>query len=564
MLASFRDPSRQLRFKHVSALLLALLAAPAVVAEMIQYTLEPDPRRGVLRVELVWTTSGRLQSALSVARQWGTVSDVPRLIKDVQFEGTLGARAHNARWVIDHHRGAKFTCRYTVDPNEEKLGWDAMHAPVTARAFFHGIGNAFLLVPQAGGGLPHEYDVTLRWKLPDKWQAVCSWATGAHIGARISPQDLRNSVYFAGKLKTRTAERNGRSVTVAVVDRFAFKLDDFADLAANIVDRMATFMDEKDFPPFLVTAVPVGEEVKAGDTRIAGMGLYQSFALFAAPHSQLTDAFEHLFAHELFHYWNGRLLKARQPDKLVYWFLEGFTDYYALRILHETGFWDDRTYAKWVNRHLREYHQNPAKHATNQEILEKYWTERETVGEIPYQRGHLLALRWHHLAKERGIANGLDRFIMPLIEAGRRSDTEVSNETIRRAGVAALGPWFGEEFDRYVREAQKVEVPAEALAPEFAGQMELVADYELGFDRQKTLSAQKVHGLKEDSAAARAGVREGDVLLGWKVPATTDEQVELVVKRDDSLVRIRYYPRGREEEMLQFHPAKEAAESGKP
>ena len=123
----------------------------------------------------------------------------------------------------------------------------------------------------------------------------------------------------------------------------------------------------------------MGEAVKAGDTRLSGMGLYRSFALMAAPGSELTDAFEHLFAHELFHHWNGGVLQAKQPDKLAYWFIEGFTDYYSLRILHESGYWQPKVYAKWTNRHLREYDENPAQNASNQDILERYWQERDTV-----------------------------------------------------------------------------------------------------------------------------------------------------------------------------------------
>ena len=417
------------------------------------------------------------------------------------------------------------------------------------------MGNAFLLVPQSGGGLPEQYEFTLRWELPDGWKAACSWGVGPHVGALMAPTDVRHSVYLAGEIITRTEERAGRRVSVAMLDRFGFDADRFVKLASTIVAQECDFMEEKDFPPFLVTAVPVGEAVKAGDTRLSGMGLYQSFALMAAPGSELTDAFEHLFAHELFHHWNGGVLRAKQPDKLAYWFVEGFTDYYSLRILYESGYWEPEVYAKWINRHLREYDKNPAKNASNEDIFARYWQERETIGEVPYQRGLLLGLRWHWLAREKGVGDGIDRLFKALVERGRQAGFEFSNQTVRETGVKTLGDWFGAEFDKYVLEAKTVNVPPDVLTPEFEGLTKPIYEYELGFDRDQSLKRRRVQGLVSGSAAEEAGLRDGDELAGWKIHGDTDKKILLQVLRGDGVKEIRYYPRGRRSFILQFEPA---------
>ena len=65
---------------------------------------------------------------------------------------------------------------------------------------------------------------------------------------------------------------------------------------------------------------------------------------------------------------------------LVYWFTEGLTDYYALRILRESGFWKQRLYAKWINRHIREYFHNPAIGATNDQIRKEFWSRSMPSG----------------------------------------------------------------------------------------------------------------------------------------------------------------------------------------
>jgi predicted metalloprotease with PDZ domain len=286
------------------------------------------------------------------------------------------------------------------------------------------------------------------------------------------------------------------------------------------------------------------------------MGLYHSFALCVAPEGKLTDGVEHLFAHELFHTWNGRMLRAEDPQELVYWFVEGFTDYYALRILYESGRWTPAVYAKWTNRHLREYAANPAQNATNDAIKAGFWTERDTVGEVAYQRGLLLGLRWHKLAREHDVADGVDRLFTALVERGRDDGHRLSNEVIRKAGGELLGAWFLPEFDRYVVDAATVDVPADGLAPDFAGKVKAVYEYVLGFDRERTLAEQRVRGLVAGTPAATAGLAEGDELAGWTIPGDADKKVELKVRREGKVKTITYFPRGARTEVLQFTPAK--------
>jgi hypothetical protein len=66
---------------------------------------------------------------------------------------------------------------------------------------------------------------------------------------------------------------------------------------------------------------------------------------------------------------------------------------------------------------------------------------------------------------------------------------------------------------------------------------------------------QRVVGLQANSAAARAGLREGDELAGWTLHGDPDRKIELKVLRDDKVKTISYFPRGAAREMLQFSPA---------
>jgi predicted metalloprotease with PDZ domain len=535
---------------------MAVFCASAAGAETLTYVLTPVPDRGELRVELTWQTAERSESRLCVAEHWGTVSDVPALLKDVTFEGASGVRRDKACWQVAHRLGAELHCRYTVDPGRRAFDWASTHHPITTETFFHGLGGTFLLTPAPGGGQPEEYEVIVRWKLPKGWRAVCSWGTGPSVGARLAPENVRQAVYLAGRLVMHTTDVPGAGeLTVALLDKFGFSAAEFADFAAGIIAGQCAFMHEEHFPPFVVTAIPVGAAADGGELRTAGMGLYHSFALCLSPRANLSDGVEHLFAHELFHTWNGRLLRAADPEETAYWFTEGFTDYYALRILFESGRWKADTYARWLNRHLREYAANPARNATNDDIRDGFWKSRHTIGEAPYQRGLLLGLRWHKLARDHGVGEGFDRLLWRLVERARNAKFELSNDVLREEGRQILGDWFVPEFDRYVVRAETIDVPADVLAPELVGRVETVHAYELGFDRERSLRDNRVRLLVAGSAAAKAGLREGDELVDWEIPGEPDAKVQIQVRRAGKLRRLSYHPRGAPSQVFQLVPA---------
>ena len=98
--------------------------------------------------------------------------------------------------------------------------------------------------------------------------------------------------------------------------------------------------------------------------------------------------------------------------------------------------------------------------------------------------------------------------------------------------------------------------------------VQTVYEFELGFKRE-SLAKQKVMGLVAGSAAAKAGLKEGDELVGWDVSGgDPDKEVRLVqVLRKPDIVTVSYLPRGKKSEVLQFSATKEdgrrAGESGR-
>jgi len=540
---------------------MTLFAGPAAATEALVYTLTPDPATHTLGVHLEWSAGDRTQSHLAIAESWAYVRSPARFIHDVTavagsaIEQTPGSDQH---WSVRHEPNSSVSIEYVVNTGHTSFDWSRHYFPVVWRSFFHGIGHTFLITPDPDvcGGEP--FDVTIRWELPGDWpHAVCSLGVG-EAAVRAPVHDIRHAVYLAGKLDLVTTEVSGARVTVALHNLFSFDMNEFRDLASRIVEAEIAFMEERDFPDFVITAIPVGDPPANGSFHRGGTGLFRSFALFLPPMSRLDDDIAFLFAHELFHYWNGRVLNREMPEELVYWISEGFTDYYAFRILLESFPEMRGSLAQRLNRQIARYVRSDAIHATNDDVRQRFWTSPETFGQLPYQRGMFLAIRWHHLARERGIEQGLDLLFKTAVTRGRDDGYRLSNESFRAMGIETLGAWFGEDFDRFVDGREIVEVAAEALQPFFTSEAIAEYPYDLGFDFDRSREDGVVRGLRDGSAAANAGLREGDKLTGWSVrPGEANSEVVFNVQRGGMSETIRFLPRGEAFQITHFLPCQD-------
>jgi hypothetical protein len=89
------------------------------------------------------------------------------------------------------------------------------------------------------------------------------------------------------------------------------------------------------------------------------------------------------------------------------------------------------------------------------------------------------------------------------------------------------------------------------LEPCLTGTIVKMWTYDLGFDWPASQAGKKIIGLQPGSAAARAGIRDGDALSGYSMnPGDTDRPVEF--RLGPSRRKVSYLPRGKQVAVLQF------------
>jgi predicted metalloprotease with PDZ domain len=389
----------------------------------------------------------------------------------------------------------------------------------------------------------------------------------AGFRVRASLDDFRQAVFLAGDLWIDSRTVHGRPISIAIAGHeFAFDEREFATLAAKIVEAERAYFDDWDVPHYLISLIPVGKK-EAGRTSLGGTGLTHSFATFMLPGMELKagsrDALlvQHLLAHEMFHEWNGRIVRRVQPEQLVYWFSEGFTEFFARRILYRAGRLSVDQYAQDADDSLARYMLSTVRNAPDQRIVDEFWKDR-AVADLPYRRGDVVAMMLDHAIREHSHgAQSLDDLMREIVARGR-TGTRVDNALL----FADIERWTDADFAARVRrivvDGETAELDAGTFEPCLALRMEPLGPYELGFDFEASRMSGVVEGVPESSRAFAAGLRAGQKLRACSIHGNEVEVPVVVEVLDGGLRRkLSWLPQGEALPVPRFVPHEPARRS---
>lgn len=259
----------------------------------------------------------------------------------------------------------------------------------------HALGNGLLIVPDWDDSV----DVEFLWSAaPATWRFASSFGLGpGPLHTRQTISWLSHSIWLAGDIRLRETVVNDHPVAVALHGRWSFDDSELLRLVRTIVQTERDFFDDHDFPFFLVTALEIG-----GDNDQGGTGRVNSFGLFLSNDRRVDLRLKRLLAHEIFHTWNGDRTEREQPEGFVYWFTEGFADYYARRFLLRSGLLTQEEYLHDLNAVLSEYFTSSMRTMLTADQVSG--VERGRNAErMPYRRGDVLA----HVLDAAGHRQGL-------------------------------------------------------------------------------------------------------------------------------------------------------------
>lgn len=453
--------------------------------------------------------------------------------------------------LVKHSRNRKVILKYQVhqDWSGNLAEQGRYFRPILQKEYFHFIGEALFIHPVWDAAKPRR--ITLDWQnLPAKWKLSNSFGTNKHYQVINRPiSQLRHAVYVGGDFRTRRVIINGNPVYVAMRGNWRFSDEDFFDLIKRIIKIERTFWNDFEFPYFLITLIPTGEVC----CHYSGTGLTNSFATFISTDKPVDARLTHLLTHELFHTWNGRKIKRKMPEELVYWFSEGFTDYYTRLLLLRAGLMTIEEYIESYNKVIFDYYRSPYRNEKNKRILKDYWRIR-AIRQLPYQRGDLLAHNWNGLIRAATAGRfSLDNVMLDLLEAAQSKDLVVSASNLNRLIRRYLPQGVREQITEHIDNGVLIQPDREALGPGVELKTVDLRLFDLGFDYEAARSKGVISGLREGSNAHLAGLRNDDSIMVKTIFfGDPRKAVEIIVKSSGGERLVRFWPWGDEIRVPQY------------
>ena len=255
----------------------------------------------------------------------------------------------------------------------------------------------------------------------------------------------------------------------------------------------------------------------------------------------------------------GELRIATEPGKEAegYWFSEGVARYVATHLLARLALLTPAEWREAIAGELSVLATSPHRALGNVELAALAMKGDGVARATLAARGALYAAREAAALRARSKGDKGDKGIQSVIlgfmhearekvPSGQATQSAVSPATWVEA-IAKDDPDAAKTFDAIVVKGSAVALQPDALGPCFrAGVGEYVA-FDPGFDVEATKVSKegKVVGVREGGPAAKAGLKEGDVLESMHArEGDADVPVKIVVTRAGQKVSLSYSPRG--------------------
>lgn len=435
------------------------------------------------------------------------------------------------------------TLRYTADvtpaltPRKPGPSYDLRGAD----GGFGGAFFSFLLLP-ASETSPRDF--RLVWdlsSLPKGARGVSTLGEG-DVAARIDPQSINTTFFLGGKVEGHAAP--GSLFRAYWIGRPPFDVKAAAAWSDQAFNALRSFFKDQDTRPYTLLMRPYTRPRDGGGATRGGFMLeYGAGAM--------TDAARRImFTHEMIHHFVGHLSGETGRNA---WFGEGLAEFYKIRIPARVGLLDLPTAAREIAVMTNAYYMSPAAKWPMAEVGARRWASGAAQS-VPYNRGfmYFVAVDAAMRAKSAG-RRSLDDLVQAMLtnqRAGLGYDEAKWRELLR----SELGEDGITQFERMLA-GELIIPPENAFGPCFSRTRQRRPRPVLGFSEDVFLMEPRViRNLEPGSAAAQAGLREGDEVISFSgvrpriahsAPnVALEPMVRLVVRRGGESRLVRFSTEG--------------------
>lgn len=484
----------------------------------------------LLTLPVVIANTDTVANTLTGLRATDDLGEVPLTAKDDPV-----AIAYARHWMAKRAVKGDLTVRYRapVDNTPPARGSGPPYSLRTEGGGVSGVGNTFILLPE--GGKP--YRIALRWDLKalgPKASAMSSLGEGDVRLAAGPVERLHRTLFMAGEMRRVPKQVKPTGFSAAWLGDPPFDPRPLMGWAERLHGWMSGFFQDPSEPPYRV--VLRYNPINAG----GGAALSNSFLLTWGETAKDPEGLKGTLAHEMIHTWTASGLGGQ-------WYGEGIAVHYQALLPLRAGMLTPNQYLEDINDTARRYYTNALNDTPDAEIAARFW-EDTRIRTLPYDRGAMyFAVLDEKIRKASGGKRSLDDLIREMVR--RRA----AGETVPEAGwLDLLAKDLGEEGRRIHADmlAGRLMLPgSEAFGPCFTRTTGRFRRFELGFEPKSLVGDVKtIRGLKPNSEAAKAGLKDGDVVTySVAMDSVQGDQTRLLtlnVTREGKTFPITYLPRG--------------------
>lgn len=363
--------------------------------------------------------------------------------------------------IVKYPPGANVKIYYQVEEirkSDIELGNHYM--VVLNRNYFHFLGETFFIVPSWDNST--DYKFRINWNhMPSNWNMANSFGVNEKTQTFTVPfWKFRYSVFTGGDFRVIKKTIGNYPVYVSIRGRWSFSDDQFCENVKEILRVQRDFWRDHNFPFFLVTVLPI-----EGSSDQGGTGRTNSYALFLSDDRTIDYRLKRVIAHETFHTWLGEKIQFAEPEQLVYWFKEGFCDYYARLTLLRAKLISLNEYVTEYNNVLNSYYKSSVRYEKNERLVTDFWSDNDMM-RLPYLRGDIIAHNLNYLiSKNSGGTKSLDDLLRDIFKRSQNESLVVSNGSLSALIRYYAGDQALSDIMRTLNSGAHLKTYPEALGP---------------------------------------------------------------------------------------------------
>lgn len=401
--------------------------------------------------------------------------------------------------IIHHNANELITINYTIKLLSENINHENYYRPIGNHSYFYAIGHGMFVIPAEQDS---KMAITLKWNdIPKDWKIANSFGQ-QQVLQEIEdfPNVLHSGAFLAGDFQIIECNPGTNPVYIAIRGNWPFSAEEFTALVEQIFISQRDFWNDHEFPYYLVSVIPIDTKNSTG-----GTALRDNFSLFLGDnYFSKDDYIKHLgwlISHEHFHTWNGCKFRSSEPEGSMYWFSEGFTEYYAVKLNRKNGIMSQKEYVDHVNGILMDYFSSPVHNASNETITKNFWTNPAT-GKLPYDRGFALALYLDTKIQSNSEGLSLDNFMHDLLEFTKQKDAGFSFDDLLNLFANYVDQEDLRSIKKFVIEGDSIPIFHHAMGSEY----HLEWEDSIGFNLRESLAKGIVQGVTYGSIPHQAGL----------------------------------------------------------